>query len=283
MSAHLAEAVASWTSGLKSETPGLWVATVQEQVSFPVENQDNIREVEDKSFWFAHRNQCLLAVMKHFPPALPLVDIGGGNGYVARGLQTAGLDTVLLEPGPDGAKHARERGVAQVICATFDQAGFAPSSLPAVGLFDVVEHIEDDAGFLRKLYTAMKPGARAYFTVPAHGWLWSGHDAYAGHYRRYNLAQMNHLLTSTGFQPLFSSYYFAILTPPQFLFRALPFRLKLEKPIEGDNAGEAHEQSGDSLVMKIIQRGLSWEIGRLQAGKSIPQGASCLVVAEKSL
>lgn len=54
------------------------------------------------------------------------------------------LKVVLLEPGPDGVRNARRRGVRQVLRGTLEAAGFLPDSIPSAGLFDVLEHIEDD-------------------------------------------------------------------------------------------------------------------------------------------
>jgi hypothetical protein len=42
--------------------------------------------LEDSSFWFAHRNACLLAVLRQFPTIGPFFDVGGGNGFVAAAL-----------------------------------------------------------------------------------------------------------------------------------------------------------------------------------------------------
>ena len=57
-------------------------------------------QVEDHSFWFQHRNACILAVMSRLPPGGVLFAIGGGNGFVARALVAAGLPAVVVEPGP---------------------------------------------------------------------------------------------------------------------------------------------------------------------------------------
>ncbi len=34
-----------------------------------------------------------------FPPDGPFLDIGGGNGFVAKGLLAAGFSCILVEPG----------------------------------------------------------------------------------------------------------------------------------------------------------------------------------------
>jgi len=58
--------------------------------------------------------------------------------------QDAGLEVVLVEPGSAGAANARRRGIRHVVCAALEDAGFIPASLPAISLFDVVEHMKED-------------------------------------------------------------------------------------------------------------------------------------------
>ncbi len=48
------------------------------------------------------------------------LDVGGGNGYVAKALIAAGIDCVLVEPGINGAMAARARAVDPVICARLE-------------------------------------------------------------------------------------------------------------------------------------------------------------------
>jgi hypothetical protein len=50
---------------------------------------------------------------------------------------------------------------------------------------DVIEHIEDEWGFVSDLVAAMKPGAFLLITVPADPALWSIHDESVNHFRRY--------------------------------------------------------------------------------------------------
>ena len=51
-------------------------------------------------------------MIRNYPPQnkSPIFDMGGGNGFVAKGLLDKGWDVVLLEPGPTGTKHAN-RGI----------------------------------------------------------------------------------------------------------------------------------------------------------------------------
>lgn len=52
-------------------------------------------------------------------------------------------------------------------------------------LFDVLEHIEDDAGALDWCRAHLADDGRLFLTVPAYQFLWSRHDEVAHHRRRY--------------------------------------------------------------------------------------------------
>ncbi len=128
---------------------GYWKSRSAKDISYPSDSNEQCAEIEENSFWFNHRNSSIITVVRNFPPAGTILDIGGGNGYVAKGLIDAGFDCVLIEPGVAGASRAVERGIPDVICATIESAEFRPHSIPSVGLFDVIEHIEDDLSFLK--------------------------------------------------------------------------------------------------------------------------------------
>ena len=69
---------------------------------------------------------------------------------------------------------------------TFEDFDFNLYNINGIGLFDVLEHIENDKEFLSKLLNKLKKGARIYITVPAHNFLWSEIDRHGGHFRRHN-------------------------------------------------------------------------------------------------
>jgi hypothetical protein len=79
-------------------------------VSYPDEGNRDCLGIEESSFWFSHRNRCIAATVGNFPPQGAIFDIGGGNGLVARGLVEAGFPVVLVEPGEEGARNARQAG-----------------------------------------------------------------------------------------------------------------------------------------------------------------------------
>lgn len=77
--------------------------------------------------------------------------------------------------------------------------------------FDVLEHIEDDAGALRAWAAWLKPGGALLLSVPARMKLWTAGDEWAGHFRRYERDQLVELLHRSGFEiEIFECYGFPL-------------------------------------------------------------------------
>ena len=264
------------TSGLEQREDGIWHAATAEAVSYPEGGSALCFDIEDSSFWFAHRRAVIVDALRRFAPepGAPFVDIGGGNGHVARGIADAGYPVILVEPSPVGALNARARGVADVVCATLESARFRPGSIALAGLFDVIEHIEDDVAALGALRAAMPPGGLVFLTVPAHQWLWSGDDQEAGHFRRYTRKSLEHTLQSAGFEVAHCTYTFAVLVAPILLLRALPSRLG--RNFDADRSAKEHGKAG--LLQRGIEKSLAWERHYLARGRALAFGASCLAI-----
>lgn len=270
-----------FAANLEQGPDGIWSAVQSPTVvSYPEEGNLNCLALEADSFWFEHRNRCIQAVMRRYPPPGIVFDVGGGNGYVALGLQQAGFPVALVEPGMQGVQNARQRGVSTVVCATLEDAGFYPGALPAAGLFDVLEHIAEDSDFLRKVCGLLVPGGRVYLTVPAFRGLWSADDDYAGHYRRYTLGGLRESLKEAGLRVEYASYFFFFLPLPIFLLRTLPTRLGLRKQEAWDSYQQEH-QSRVGAAGWMLDRLLGWELERIASGKALPIGGSCLVAARR--
>ncbi len=223
----------------------MWVSKTRSDVSYPSSDNELCYQIEDTSFWFQHRNRCIANCVRAYPPRGVVFDVGGGNGFVSLGLQRAGWDTVVVEPGVTGASNAQRRGLLHVICSTFEDAGFRQNTLPAVGMFDVLEHVEDDTGFLRTLHEAMVPGGRLYLTVPAYQWLWSAEDTYAGHFRRYTLSSLTSTLNGAGFDVEFRSYMLSMLPAPIFLATEPPVFTGVQRgQLRSESAAKDHGRAG---------------------------------------
>src|ERR1700761_3818699 len=106
---------------LEQREPGVWFARQDgPPVSYPSHGNAACLAVEDRSFWFQHRNRVITEFVRRFHSGGTFLDVGGGNGYVARALISAGIRCILVEPGIEGALAARSRGVEPVVCARLE-------------------------------------------------------------------------------------------------------------------------------------------------------------------
>ena len=258
--------------------PRFWSSRQNEEVSYPAAAQARLALLEQSSFWFRHRNEIIGTVVRRFPPAGPLLDAGGGNGFVSLGLKQRGISTIVLEPGNDGASVAYDRGLT-VIRAVLKPGLFASDKIPAIGLFDVIEHIADDVTFLKTCRAALTPGGYVYLTVPALGVLWSSDDEFAGHYRRYSRNTLAETLSKAGFELVALSAFFSVLVFPILLFRTLPSVMG-QRQVRATDDALAHYASSQ-IVARLMGRLLAFERALIARGRSIPVGSSLIAVARK--
>jgi SAM-dependent methyltransferase len=270
--------IPEFASNLEAGEDGIWRSRTRSDISYPECGNDFCFDLEDGSFWFQHRNRCLVEVLRRYPPRGVFFDIGGGNGCVALAIQQAGWPVVLVEPGPSGARNAKSRGIEHVICSTLQDAGFGPACMAAAGAFDVVEHIENDAGFVRSIAGSLGPGGRFYVAVPAMQSLWSQEDDDAGHYRRYSTASLQALLVGAGFEVEYLTYFFGCLPLPILLQRSLPYRLGVRKSQEAA-IRQAQSQHSGGVTQRLVEWLLARELLRIRDGGTSRLGSSCLAVA----
>jgi SAM-dependent methyltransferase len=263
--------------GLIARGEGLFAAPNVGPVSYPASGNAGCLAVEDDSFWFRHRNGVILdAIARHAPPGW-LLDVGGGNGAVALALTRAGFEVAVLEPGADGIAGARARGLCPLLQTTLDEATLVEGSVPAAGLFDVLEHVADEGAWLGRLHAALAPGGRLYVTVPAFGWLWSRADEHAGHFRRHSPTTLTRSLEAAGFAIEHLTCFFAFLVAPIFVGRTLRDRLRTRQAPPNDGSEHVPSRWLRAPVDAIAAAERAW----LAHGGRLGVGSSVLAVARR--
>jgi len=260
---------------------GIYFAKKESEISYPESGNESCYQIEQDSFWFNHRNKCIIEAVKKFAPNDLFFDIGGGNGFVAKALEEEGFSTVLIEPGIQGCLNAKKRGLPNIVCSTLENASFKTSSISSIGLFDVVEHIENDLEFLTNINNYLVSKGLVFITVPAFNFLWSNEDTEAGHYRRYTIKKLSSVLIKAGFEIVYATYIFSILPVPVFLRRSLPSRLGMHKNAAEINKYVNEHKTKKGVTDKIMNSVWSYELGRIKNGKKIFTGGSCFMVAKK--
>jgi 2-polyprenyl-3-methyl-5-hydroxy-6-metoxy-1,4-benzoquinol methylase len=272
------------TDKLILDNNGIYTSSINTQNGFSTDGHNKIFDhLEENSFWFKFRNKYIQSVINKYAPHNKLLDIGGGNGYVSLGLQNTGINVTLIEPGYQGCVNAKKRGVKSVICSTIEDCGFEENSIESVGLFDVLEHIEDDKSFLLNINNLMKDDSYIFITVPAYKFLWSNDDTVGGHFKRHTIKSLNLLLEENGFKKVYATYFFSFLVFPIFIFRTLPYLLKITSPkkdIKNEKDINEHKNR-QGLTGKLLQLFFKIESKLISKNKIIIFGGSILLVAKK--
>ena len=267
--------------GLFKDKDGVWYSKKHSEISFPKNAYNVCSELEDKSFWFEHRSNCLATMFKFFPPQCPFFDIGGGNGVVSKAIRDAGYDVTLVEPGLNTIECAKKRNISNIICSTLEDANFSSCSIASAGLFDVLEHIDNERSFLTEIERILEPNGRLYMMVPAYNFLWSENDIYAGHFRRYKLSCLANLLLDIGFEVEFKTYIFSLLPIPTFLFRTIPSFFGFLNSSNVEKRIKKEHQRKTGIIFKFLKIILNNELKLLSKKSFIPFGSSCFVIARK--
>jgi hypothetical protein len=256
----------------------------QENISYPEDGNELSYDFEENGVWFKQRNDLILALIKKYPFTGDFLDIGGGNGFQAKEIKASGIKgkVALCEPGYNGCLYARKRNVEYIYNGIFQNFPFSEFNIGGVGLFDVIEHIENDVEFLNQLYPLLPAGSKVYITVPAMKSLWAEIDPLSGHYRRYNKSEAHRLASAVKFKLVDSGYYFNFYVLPMFLLRVIPFKLGVRKGWDKIMEEEKKNHTKDKgFVSRLIEKAHKKSIEKLLQGKKQAMGTSMYFVFEK--
>lgn len=122
-----------------------------------------------------------------------VLEVGAGIGSNTRFLKSfAGGQWSCLEPDVELAAQLGENLKAspgtrgcEVVCGTLRDIPDG-SRFDTLLYIDVLEHIDDDAGELKRAGERLRPGGQVIVLSPAHQFLFTPFDAAIGHFRRYD-------------------------------------------------------------------------------------------------
>lgn len=191
---------------------------------------------EDAHWWFVSRRRVLKALIeRRAKPAADahVLDMGCGSGGNMEMLASFG-QIQGVEYDAAAREIAAERNVGPVA------AGGLPDTLDVedgryslIGLFDVLEHIEDDVGSLKTLGAKLTPDGALIVSVPALPWLWSDHDVTHHHFRRYTVRSLRKAISDAGLREDGIGYFNAILFPLALVQRLIQKMTGLGKGAAG--------------------------------------------------
>lgn len=227
--------------------------------------------INQKEHWYYRSKSIPLInfakkIIDQTPSPLTIVDIGAGSGYFSEMLDKKFGKHISKIIWVD--VNYSEEEVLSSAGKRIEKNKKIPEEInnSIIIMMDVLEHLKEDNGFLNELTSKAKDENYFFITVPAFMSLWSYHDTYLLHYRRYTLKTLSNLINNSGIR-IDSRYY--------LYFTLFPFAWLVRK-ILNRNKKEGNDMKQPSMFVNFILRSFfSLEMYFAKANKLM--GTSCCV------
>ncbi|POA29336.1 MULTISPECIES: methyltransferase domain-containing protein [unclassified Pseudomonas] len=152
-------------------------------------------------------------------PVKRILDIGAGSGFFTQHLlaRTTATEAWCVDISYEADSDTTTAGKPLHYRRSIDSV-----DTDLVLLMDVLEHVDDDVGLLKAYVDKVPSRSRFLMTVPAFRFLWSGHDEFLEHKRRYTLPQLETVARDAGLTVMQGVYYFGLVFPIAATLRLLP-------------------------------------------------------------
>jgi 2-polyprenyl-3-methyl-5-hydroxy-6-metoxy-1,4-benzoquinol methylase len=152
--------------------------------------------------WELARLKTILQLVESHRLQGKVLDIGAGDCFIAEHFANElHMDVTAVDA------EFKSTGVANNVqrYSNLQQVG---DHYDVLLMLDVMEHVQDDASLIRSSVAHLKDGGTAVITVPAFQFLYSGHDRFLGHYRRYTLQGLTEVAEKAGLEKVECFYFF---------------------------------------------------------------------------
>ncbi len=238
-----------------------------------IEEYSNIDRRYNFYWWHIGRKKILECILKKYCHVdSRILDFGCGPGgnidLLKKFGKVWGVDFSL-----EALNFAKNKPFEELRRNEPENIPFKDSEFDLVTAFDVLEHTENDLAIIKEINRVLKDDGFILLTVPAHTWLWSGHDMAMEHKRRYSKKDLLEKLKKGGF---------VIKKQTHFVFPGIFYifycKILKTKPKKGETL--------DITLPKFLNRILIlWLVLEAKIIKmiSIPFGTSFVVLAQKNM
>ena len=160
-------------------------------------------------WYYRSKAKAMMRLLDAYIPS-KILDVGAGSGFFTRHL--------LAHTSAEEAWCVDRSYVEDSDTINSDKLIHYRRSIKLVDVdlvlfMDVLEHVNDDIELLTEYSDKVPRGSQFLISVPAFQFLWSGHDDFLDHKRRYTRHQLENVVASAGLTVKHSSYYFGIVFP----------------------------------------------------------------------
>lgn len=233
-------------------------------------------DVESNHWWFKSRRAYLLDLIDKLPRNSKILDIGCSSGIFLKELKEIGFEESNLfgiDISEVAIKNAQQNGLKNTFVMDAQNITL-DEKFDIIIASDCLEHLKEDEKALKNWYELLNKNGLAYIFVPAFMSLWSYHDEYNMHYRRYTSSELRSKIENEGFEILKSSYWNFFLCIPVYFFRKISALSKSKKPETSDI------MVGNSFVNSLLYHLIIFE-NKLLKVVNFPFGVSTFCIAKK--
>jgi ubiquinone/menaquinone biosynthesis C-methylase UbiE len=180
-------------------------------------------DLEKENWWFKARRKILLSFIEeqykqNQEKRLKILDLGCGTGIMLGHLalygQVSGIDN-----SKEAIKFCHRRNFQNVTLADAQKLPLKSNSFDIVTALDLLEHVKDDQKALKEMKRILRPDGYALITLPAFPSLWSSHDLFNKHYRRYTKKDILNKVKRAGLKIKRLTFFNTFLFLPSYVFR----------------------------------------------------------------
>lgn len=150
-----------------------------------------------ENFWFKAKNDLVEILMSKLckdKKQINILNVGPGTGDDLQILNKFG-ENYIIDINKSALSLINNKLYKDKKIADACNIPYKNSFFDVAVCFDVFEHIQDDKKAAGEIYRVLKEGGILIFSVPAFQFLFSSHDKFMGHYRRYNVRNIKKLLS----------------------------------------------------------------------------------------
>lgn len=175
-----------------------------------IKEVSSVEQQNYQHWYYTCKKSALLKLIENNTPSYVL-DIGAGSGYFTKSIldDTEAVSAICIDSAYTKTGKENYNGKQIAYYNRIEDCNKADLLL----LMDVLEHVDDDKLFLETCLNAVSHNTYVVVTVPAFQFLWSTHDIFLDHKRRYTLNGLEHLLKEMNVERIRGCYYFSNIFP----------------------------------------------------------------------
>lgn len=245
----------------------------------------HIAELEDSFWWYTGMREILfglldpvLASTSGAQPALKLLEVGCGTGYMTRWFeQRYKLTSYPTDLAWQALEYINKAGIQRAVQSDATLLPYAEESFDIAMGLDVLVHLRpgDEHRAIQELARVLKSGGLLVLRVAALNMLRSRHSQFILEYQRFTRKRLLRLMAAHGFQAVRCTYANTILMP----IALAKFRIWESLLRRPPASGVTEIGSGTN---RLLRQALMAEKKWLATGRNLPIGQSLIAIATKA-